>query len=207
MLSAVRNVSPVEFRRRVLFLFGVLTRKDDPMYQKNDTVIYGSHGVCTILDISEQKFGDKTAQYYVLKPVSTEKSTIFIPVDSPILSGRMRRILSAEEIYRMLEELPEEPSVWFENTDQRKDLYKKTLADGNRMELIKLIRSLYLHQEKQVQKGKKLYAADDHALKEAERMLYDEFAFVLNIESEQVLPFILNQLHIDEAKKDCPAAV
>jgi len=159
------------------------------MYQKNDTVIYGSHGVCTILDISEQKFGDKTAQYYVLKPVSTEKSTIFIPVDSPILSGRMRRILSAEEIYRMLEELPEEPSVWFENTDQRKDLYKKTLADGNRMELIKLIRSLYLHQEKQVQKGKKLYAADDHALKEAERMLYDEFAFVLNIESEQVLPF------------------
>ena len=25
MLSAVRNVSPVEFRRRVLFLFGVLT--------------------------------------------------------------------------------------------------------------------------------------------------------------------------------------
>lgn len=72
------------------------------MYQKNDTVIYGSHGVCTILDISEQKFGDKTAQYYVLKPVSTEKSTIFIPVDSPILSGRMRRILSAEEIYRML---------------------------------------------------------------------------------------------------------
>lgn len=177
------------------------------MFQKNDTVVYGSHGVCTILDVSEQKFGDKTAEYYVLKPVSNEKSTIFIPVDSALLSGRMRRVMSSGEIYSLLEALPKEPSNWVENNDQRKDFYKKTLSEGDRMELIKLIRSLYLHQEKQVQKGKKLYAADDQALKEAEKMLYDEFAYVLRIKHEEVLPFILGQLNVPEKTKNCPAAV
>ena len=35
-------------------------------------------------------------------------------------------------------------------------------------------------------------------MKEAEKMLYEEFAYVLNIRKDQVLPFILNQVQVAE---------
>ena len=35
-------------------------------------------------------------------------------------------------------------------------------------------------------------------MKEAEKMLYEEFAYVLNIRQDQVLPFILEQIQIEE---------
>ena len=42
--------------------------------------------------------------------------------------------------------------------------------------------------------GKHLRAADERFFKEAERMLYDEFALVLGMEPEEVLPFILERI-------------
>lgn len=39
--------------------------------------------------------------------------------------------------------------------------------------------------------------SDEHFFKEAERILYEEFALVLKIRPEQVLPFILEQIGID----------
>ena len=41
---------------------------------------------------------------------------------------------------------------------------------------------------------RKLRSADEHFLKDAETALYEEFAYVLNIPKEQVLPYI--QQHI-----------
>ena len=69
---------------------------------------------------------------------------------------------------------------------------------GDRMSLIKMIKALYFHQQKQQEKGKRLRASDERFFTEAERILYDEFALVLNIEPEQVLPFIMEQVQISE---------
>lgn len=35
-------------------------------------------------------------------------------------------------------------------------------------------------------------------MKEAEKMLYEEFAYALNIRKEEVLPFILQQVQVAE---------
>lgn len=40
--------------------------------------------------------------------------------------------------------------------------------------------------------------SDERFLKEAEKMLYDEFALVLNIREDEVLPFIMKQIDIEE---------
>lgn len=42
-------------------------------------------------------------------------------------------------------------------------------------------------------------------MKDAENMLYEEFAYVLKIRKEQVLPFIMEQVQIEE-KQNFPAA-
>ena len=44
------------------------------MYQVNETIFYGSEGVCRIADISERRFDDKTIEYFVLKPVFQNKA-------------------------------------------------------------------------------------------------------------------------------------
>ena len=114
----------------------------------------------------------------------------------------MRRILSKEEIYDIIQAMPGEESMWIEDENERKEKYKEILHRGDRMELVRIIKALYNHQQAQRSKGKHLHTADEHFFKEAEKMLYDEFALVLNIRPDQVVPFILQQVEITEVDNE-----
>ena len=61
-----------------------------------------------------------------------------------------------------------------------------------------MIKALYFHQREQQKNGRRLHITDERFMKEAEKMLYEEFAYVLNIRKDQVLPFILNQVQVAE---------
>lgn len=161
-------------------------------YEINDTVLYGIHGVCRIEDIRT----DPDGTYYVLKPVYDEKATLFVPKGNERLEKKMRRILSAEEIHQLIREMPEEESIWIQNEAVRKEKYKKILAEGDRRQLIQMIKTLYLRQQSQADKGKKLYKTDEKFMHDAEKMLYEEFAHVLSIQPEQVVPFITQEIHV-----------
>ena len=65
---------------------------------------------------------------------------------------------------------------------------------------MRLIRMIYLHQKSLQHTNKKLHLADERAMKEAETMLYDEFAYVLNLRPEQVIDFIAQRIQIKEKK-------
>lgn len=69
---------------------------------------------------------------------------------------------------------------------------------GDRKELVKLIKTLYVHGENQKKLGKKLHACDERFFRDAEKMLYEEFAAALNIDKEGVLPFILSKIKKEE---------
>ena len=168
------------------------------MFCVNDTVLYGAQGVCRIVSVTKESFGSSPVDYYVLKPVYNESSTIYVPVDNAELTGKMRRILSSEEIFALIRSMPREDSLWIENENERKETYKKIIAEGDRAELIKMLKALHRHQEERQAAGKKLHAADERFFKEAEKMLYDEFALVLHIRQEEVLPFITDQIKLAE---------
>lgn len=168
------------------------------MYQIDDTVMYDTHGACRIVEITEKNFNGKRLSYYVLKPVYDEKSTVFVPVDNEMLTRRMRRILCEEEICALIRSIPRESVNWIEDEGERKLAYKEVLAQGDRTKLIQTIKALYLHREQQRAEGKKLHVADERFFKEAEKMLYDEFAHVLHVEREEILPFILMQFEAQE---------
>ncbi len=61
-----------------------------------------------------------------------------------------------------------------------------------------MIKALHFHQQEQQKKGRRLHISDERFMKEAEKMLYEEFAYVLNIRKEEVLPFILQQVQVAE---------
>ena len=106
----------------------------------------------------------------------------------------MKRIMTKDEIYHLINDMPNEESIWISNENERKEKYKEIIFNGNRTELVQLIKTLYIHKQNQRSEGKKLHLADERFLKDAERILYDEFAYVLDITPDKGVPFIMGEI-------------
>jgi CarD family transcriptional regulator len=106
----------------------------------------------------------------------------------------MRPVLSPEEIRKLIRTMPGEAAFWIENANERKLRYKEILAEGDRAAIVRMIKALYLQRQKRLASGKKPLASDAEFMRAGEKILYDEFAHVLKIKREQVLPFIIEQI-------------
>lgn len=164
------------------------------MFNIGDTVLYGATGVYKIDALTEKEiFGEKKA-YYVLKPHSQEKSSVFVPADNENLLNKMRKILSKEEIFEIIDTVSKHDDMWVENEPARRELFSSIIHSGNRMQVMLLIRTLYNAQKKRRAEGKRLHLMDERFMTEAERLLYDEFSAVLGISQGEVVPFIISRL-------------
>ncbi|MBE6936504.1 MAG: CarD family transcriptional regulator [Ruminococcaceae bacterium] len=166
-------------------------------YQINETILYGVQ-ICRIKSVEELSLSGEKKLYYVLQPVFHDSSIIYVPTNSRTLMSRMRRVLSAEEIRTLIHSISENEMEWIDNENKRKESCRMILVSGDRRALVGLIRTFSQKKKEQEAARKKFRASDDRILKEAERILYDEFAAVLNIRQEEVLPFILAELHAAE---------
>lgn len=171
------------------------------MFEVGSTVLYGSDGVCKIQDITHKEVGGVSGDYYVLEPIYQKKSTVFVPLDNERLIGRMRCILSSDELLDLINTMSDEPLMWIEDESERKTAYRDVIARGDCTELMRLVKTLYLHREKQLERGKKLHACDDRFLKTAEKMINDEFALVLKIEPDQVPAYISDHIESKETAR------
>ena len=117
------------------------------MHSMNDLVLYGTEGLCRITDITVRDLYGKNVEYYVLKPMGNGNSTIFVPTGNEALTARMRRILSAEEIYALIRTMDSEETEWIENENVRKQQYREILSEGDRRSIMKMIKAVSLHGE------------------------------------------------------------
>ena len=67
------------------------------MFQVNDMVLYGTNGVCRVVDIDERDCGGRMVEYYILKPIYASNSTVFVPVNNEKLTSKMRYVLTEAE--------------------------------------------------------------------------------------------------------------
>ena len=68
------------------------------MFQINDIVTYGTNGVCKIENITMKEFMGSAKEYYVLKPVNDNASTIYVPVHNEKVAGKMRKNVQTEAV-------------------------------------------------------------------------------------------------------------
>lgn len=160
------------------------------MFEIGEKVVYGTEGVCTVAEVREMKVSRTKAQYYVLRPIYREGATIFVPVNNPTLTGKMRRLLSVEEINALLSQIRQQEISWIDDANERKEEFRRILTAGDRRELLGMIRSLYLRRQLLQSTGKRLRTNDDQVLRDAERLLNDEFALVLGITPREVPEYI-----------------
>ncbi len=164
------------------------------MFKVNDTIMYGTQGICKITEITTKDFMGTKKEYYVLRPIHDAAATLYAPVNNEKIEAKMRRILSEEEIYELIETMPYEEANWIENENARRERYKQIIADGNRTELIRMIKALYIRKKQREADGKHLYLSDERFFKEAERILYDEFQYVLKIKKDELMNFIFERI-------------
>ena len=160
------------------------------MYCKNDIVLYGTQGVCTVCEIVKKKFGEKELDYYLLRPVFDRNSTIFAPCDAPVTVTKMRGLLPRAEIVEMIKEVSSETCGWIDDTGERRKIFSEILHSGDSKKILSLAKSIADRRENLHSKGKSLSSFDERFLKEAEKVAFEEIAVSLDIEPANVLNYI-----------------
>ncbi len=161
------------------------------MFSVGQTVLYSSNGVCEITEITNKKINGNEIEYYVLKPVCSQSSTLFVPTHNERLVGKMRSTLSEDEVNQILANIPDKDDEWIDDKNERFESFREIIAHGSCEELVTLIRQLHTHSIIQEKKGRHLHIADERFLKEAEKMVSDEISLVLHIDRSEVIPMIL----------------
>ena len=164
------------------------------MYQVGEVVLYGTDGVFRVNEITPKKIGKVTSDYYILRSVYRASTVVYVPVGGG-LEDHMHPVLSRAEIEALIDNMPACSCPWVENESERKLRYKDILNAGDRSAVAGMIKTLYEHRMKQEKAGKKMHLSDERFLKDAERILYDEIAHVMEIEPGQVVAFLQQRLN------------
>lgn len=153
-------------------------------------VMYGKNGVCRITDMAEKKVGKSVFQYYVLSPEYKRGLTFFVPV-TPEGEQMIRPILTADEVRALISAMPEMEAMQIDDERERRAALEALIARGDRGDLVRVIKTIYKLQQERGSIGKRLCTKDEQLYSQAQKMLYDEFAAVLDMDPEEVLPMIL----------------
>lgn len=159
------------------------------MFKIDDCVMYGMTGACKVIDITNEKFiNGEYRKYYVLSPVYSDNIIIKAPVDNKNIP--IRKTISKNNATSLINDVPNMDISWNSDDKARNKEFNVMLKSGKCEELIKLIRSIYFNKEQVKSIGKKPHQVDDNVMKEAERLLNEEFAIALNISPDEVIPYI-----------------
>lgn len=159
------------------------------MFEVNDLIMYGITGVCKVIDITDETFNNRDyIKYYVLNPISSKGTTIKIPVNNDKIV--MRKILSEGEVNTLISEIPNMEDMWIENERERGVQFKLILRSGECRKIVNLVRSIYIQRELIKENGGKPHKVDEEIMKEAERLINEEFGIILDIEPSEVNKYI-----------------
>ncbi|MDE5819683.1 MAG: CarD family transcriptional regulator [Lachnospiraceae bacterium] len=169
------------------------------MYQVNDLIVYGNHGVCRVTNIGtpEIPMADQTKQYYTLRPAYQREEVIYAPVENN--KTVMRPILTRQEADQLIDEIPKLSTVWIVNEREREAQYKAAIRTCDCKELVRIIKTLYQRKRERIQSGKKVTVVDERYFHQAEEQLYGELAIVLDMPKDEVGGYIAENAQNHEA--------
>lgn len=166
----------------------------EPIYRAGDTVMHPSEGVCTITELRRMALsGMQQRAYYVLKPATQKSSsTVYMPVARG--NTVLRPLLSEQAIRELIHRSGEYAGLWIADSKQRKEAFAHILSEGNYAKIIRMIAEIREESARRTLEGKKPCAADEAILAEAERLLHQEFSYVLHMSPEETAAFVCREL-------------
>jgi len=164
------------------------------MFKVNDVVVYGSQGVCEIIGIEDQKIGREIKKYFVLKPKNDKGATCYVPTWNEKAWSKMRKVMTKKDIDALIDSMPNKKPTWIANENERKEAYKQILASGDQAAIISMVQALFFHKKEREAEGKRLHMSDEHFMKDAEQILYNEWQYVLNVDKAGLMAYIFERI-------------
>jgi len=164
------------------------------MFKVKDVVVYGSQGVCEIIGIEDQKVGGEVKKFFVLKPKDDKGATCYVPTWNEKAWGKMRRVMTPNEINSMIDSMPDKKPNWIDNENERKETYRQILASGDQAAIISMVQALFSHKKEREADGKRLHMSDEHFMKDAEQILYNEWQYVLKVDKAGLMAYIFERI-------------
>ena len=160
------------------------------MFSVGDVIVYGAQGVCKIDSTQTKQIGKLSAEYFVLRPVFSQTTVLFVPVENKALTARMKPLLNADEAKGIIGAADKIGVIEINGESEKREEYKNILASNDRHKLLSLVKTIQYEKEARRQCGKKLNLNDEQTLAKAENLLYNELGFVLEIEPNEVKSMI-----------------
>ena len=110
----------------------------------------------------------------------------------------MRKIMTKKDVDALIDLMPNKKPTWIANENERKETYKRILASGDQAAIISMLQALFTHKKEREAEGKRLHMADEHFMKDAEQLLYNEWQYVLNVDKAGLMTYIFERLESDK---------
>ena len=150
-------------------------------FKVNETVVHSREGLSAIVGKTEIAGN----QYFVIVSRKNPKENIYVLTSRT--DNIIRPVMSEKDAIEVISFMKTVDAAFITNTKQRRDLYKKKLLSGNVYDLAYLSRQLYFFNYYNSH-GQlvKLGPTDLQMLKDAESILYDEFAISFQCDRSKV---------------------
>ena len=150
-------------------------------YKVGDRVIHSRDGLSTITSLTNIAGND----YFVIVADKGNRENIYVMVSRT--ENIIRPIMTYEESAKVVEYMKTVGAEFINNTKQRRDKYRKRLLSGNVYDLAYLSRQLYFFNYYNANgQVVKLGPTDLQMLKDAESILFDEFALSFKVDRDKV---------------------
>ncbi|PAV28064.1 CarD family transcriptional regulator [Virgibacillus profundi] len=154
------------------------------MFSVGDLIIYSTHGLCEIVEISDKTLNNVTRTYYVMHPIDDPKLKISSPVDNE--KATMHPIMEKEEANGVLESFQEPGIQWIDDSRQRNKKFQGIVNTGDRHDISNLINTL-MRKEQEIRKdNKKMSIQDRKVLEQTQSIMFTELAVSLDTSFEKI---------------------
>ena len=150
------------------------------MFKIGDYVIY-RRDLCMIKDITDNK-------YYKLSLTDDDSLSISVPIDNKF--NYLRYPISISEANEIISKIPDIEPIKT-NDKLLEGVYKELMKTNKHEDLIKIIKTTYLRNKERLDSGKKVGDKDQTFFKQAEKYLYNELAYVLNMGYDDCKKYII----------------
>lgn len=164
------------------------------MYKKGEYVVKVNDGICRIEDIVHM--GSESLKpgklYYLMVPEHEKKTKLYVPVEKE--NGNFRKIMTEKEAWEFIDYIPQIDAAWITDEKVREKKYKEALQSGNPVQIVGIIKNMYIRKKERISQGKKNTAIDERYFKLAEETLYAELAFATGGRKEDMTEIITKRI-------------
>lgn len=156
------------------------------MFKIGDYVVYGSSGICKVSDIEKMKFSetDDEKEYYVLLPMGSVNSSVYVPVDNVRIV--IRSVIDKEEAQKVIDEISDIEEIEIASDKLREERYREWAKLCDLRKWVSILKTICTRKKVRLEQGKKITAVDDKYFRLAEDNLYSELSFALGMQKVEI---------------------